>query len=289
MSDDTQEDAGDNNKEEVSIISGTSSSNDDEYPKVSFMIRLPSVKIITVTFSLSQKIDEIKSEIQSQFGLDPSQYILNAGYKVVANDRCSLLDYNIQPNQTLDIVPRANYCLLGGAEDDNSQDGIDERLKQTVSKLKKTHGLQLQGRSNEELAWLLREISVVDRLLVMKAFKVPYSQGGKRLTRDELINSFLRQKDAGFPLLRRSLMTKAERETERRASETSDERQARQENNAKQMGRTRASETSDERQARQAKVAKRNAQTRASETPPQVAKSLSNLQHRYFIPPKLVT
>ena len=75
MSDDTQEDAGDHSKEEVSIISGTSSSNDDEYPKVSFMIRLPSVKIITVTFSLSQKIDEIKSEIQSQFGLDPSQYI----------------------------------------------------------------------------------------------------------------------------------------------------------------------------------------------------------------------
>ena len=163
-------------------------------------------------------------------------------------------------------VPRANYCLLGGAEDDNSQDEIDERLKQTVSKLNKTHGLQLQGRSNEELACLLREISLDDRLLVMKAFKVPYSQGGKRLTRDELINSFLRQKDAGFPLLRRSLMTKAERETERRANETSNERQARQENNAKQMGRTRASETSDERQARQENDVKRKTERRANET-----------------------
>ena len=69
LSDDTQEDAGDNNKEEVSIISGTSSSNDDEYPKVSFMIRLPSVKIITVTFStLSDRLMTIKREIQSQFG-----------------------------------------------------------------------------------------------------------------------------------------------------------------------------------------------------------------------------
>jgi len=143
---------------------------------------------------------------------------------------------------------------------------IDERLKQTVSKLNKTHGLQLHGRSNEELACLLREISLDDRLLVMKAFKVPYSQGGKRLTRDELINSFLRQNDAGFPLLRRSLMTKAERDTERRANETSDERQARQKEVAKRNARTRANETSDERQARQKKVATQMARTRASET-----------------------
>ena len=175
----------------------------------------------------------------------------------MANDNCSLIDYNIQTNQILDVVPRANHCLLGGAEDDNSQDEIDERLKQTVSKLNKTHGLQLQGRSNEELACLLREISVDDRLLVMKAFKVPLMerrcQGYRRLTRDELINNFLRQKDVGFPLLRRSLMTKAERDTERRANETSNERQARQEKVVTQMAQTRASETFDERQARQEK------------------------------------
>ena len=182
MRDDTQEDAGDHCKEEVSIIPTTSSSrSDDDYPKISFMIRLLSVKIITVTFQLSQTIDEVKREIQSQFGIYPSQYILKAGYKVLANDNCSLIDYNIQTNQILDVVP----CLLGGAEDDNSQDEIDERLKQTVSKLNKTHRLQLQGRSNEELACLLREISLDDRLLVMKAFKVPYSQGGKSFTRDE--------------------------------------------------------------------------------------------------------
>jgi len=181
LSDDTQEDAGDHYKEEVSIISTTSSSrSDDDYPKISFMIRLLSVKIITVTFQLSQTIDEVKREIQSQFGIYPSQYILKAGYKVLANDNCSLIDYNIQTNQILDVVPRANHRLLGGAEDYNSQDEIDERLKQTVSKLNKTHGLQLHGRSNEELACLLREISLDDRLLVMKASKVPYSQGGKR-------------------------------------------------------------------------------------------------------------
>ena len=68
MSDDTQEDAGDHCKEEVSIISTPSlSRSDDGYPKVSFMIRLLSVKIIDVTFSLSQTIDEVKNEIQAQF------------------------------------------------------------------------------------------------------------------------------------------------------------------------------------------------------------------------------
>ena len=94
------------------------------------------------------------------------------------------------------------------------------------------------------MACLLREISVDDRLLVMKAFKVPLMerrcQGYRRLTRDELINNFLRQKDVGFPLLRRSLMTKAERETERRAKETSDERKARQEKDVKQHTQARA-------------------------------------------------
>ena len=48
-------------------------------------------------------------------------------------------------------------------------------------------------------------------------------------------------------------MTKAERETKRRAKETSNERQARQEKVVTQMAQTRASETFDERQARQEK------------------------------------
>ena len=96
MSDDTQEDAGDHCKEEVSIISTTSSSrSDDDYPKISFMIRLLSVKIITVIFQLSQTIDEVKREIQSQFGIYPSQYILKAGYKVLLGQR-QLLTYRLQ-------------------------------------------------------------------------------------------------------------------------------------------------------------------------------------------------
>ena len=104
------------------------------------MIRLFSVKVINVTFSLSRTIDDVRTEIQAQFGLVPSQYILKAGCKTLSNSNCSLLDYNITSNQTLDIVLRANQChitsnqtldivlranqcLRGGtgAEDNNSQ------------------------------------------------------------------------------------------------------------------------------------------------------------------------
>ena len=249
LSDDTQEDAGDHCKEEVSIISTTSSSrSDDDYPKIFIRSPSPPYKILKVAYHLSKKISDVKREVQAQLDLHPTAYTLQISrpWPKLLKDSCSLLDYNIHKETTLDIKllrpePSVDqHRLLGGAEDDNSQDEIDERLKQTVSKLNKTHGLQLHGRSNEELACLLREISLDDRLLVMKAFKVPYSQGGKRLTRDELINSFLRQKDVGFPLLRRSLMTKAERETERRAKETSDERKIRQEKVAAQMAQARA-------------------------------------------------
>ena len=75
----TQEYIDNCNNEEVSVISSTSLSRVEEYPRVSFMIRLLSVKIIDVTFSLSQTIDDVRIEIQSQFGLVPSQYILKAG------------------------------------------------------------------------------------------------------------------------------------------------------------------------------------------------------------------
>ena len=281
MRDDTQEDAGDHCKEEVSIISTTSSSrSDDDYPKIFIRSPSPPYKILKVAYHLSKKISDVKREVQAQLDLHPTAYTLQISrpWPKLLKDSCSLLDYNIHKETTLDIKllrpePSVDqHGLLGGAEDDNSQDEIDERLKQTVSKLKKTHGLQLQGRSNEELACLLREISVDDRLLVMKAFKVPLlerqCQGGyRRLTRDALIDSFLRQKDVGFPLLRRSLMTKAERDTERRANETSDERHARQKKDVKQHTQARASETSDERQARQETVAAQMARTRATETP----------------------
>ena len=58
----------------------SSFSNDDEsLPTIEFMIRLTSVKIITVKYPLSKTMDEVKNEIEVQFGLSPSHYILKAG------------------------------------------------------------------------------------------------------------------------------------------------------------------------------------------------------------------
>ena len=232
---------------EVSSDSNVSSSGDDGHNRqesnisssvhqVSFMIRLPSVKIITVRFNLFETtIGGVKSEIQNQFGLCPSQYILKLGYKKLANDNCSLADYNIQERNTLDVVLRAISSLPAGgtdANDDerdplydwstNSPDEIDERLKKKISELDDKHGLHLQERSNEELKYVLRDKPEADRKHVMRDFKVQSSitqnKTQRRFTCDELITNFLDQKREDFPRLRRSLMTRAEREADTRAN-----------------------------------------------------------------------
>jgi len=122
--------------EETSDTSSTSSSSVEEYPKVSFMIRLLSVKIIDVTFSLSRTIDDVRNEIRAQFGLVPSQYILKAGCKTLSNSNCSLLDYNITSNQTLDIELRANQCLRGGTDTNNDDPLYEKEVPELVNILK---------------------------------------------------------------------------------------------------------------------------------------------------------
>jgi len=260
-------------EEEVSDTSSTSSSSVEEYPRVSFMIRLFSVKIINVTFSLYRTIDDVRTEIQAQFGLVPSQYILKAGCKTLSNSNCSLLDYNIQSNQTLDIVLRANQCLrggVGGAEDNNSHDDIiDERLKKKISELDSDHGLQLQRASDEELRVLLRDMSTADRKIVMKAFNIQLNerrddQSYRQLKRDELTNSFILQRETGFPLLRRSLMTRAEKEADRRAKRSSEKKQEENAKTATYNAQSRANETPEETRARQEDDAQRHAQVRTN-------------------------
>ena len=219
----------------------------------------PSYKIIRVAGQLSRKISEVKSDIYAQLGLHPTEYILKISRQLwpspnLAKDNCSLADYNIQKNATLDIKllhptaePRVDHHgLLGGTADHNSHDAIDERLKNKISELDSDHGLQLQRASDEELRVLLRDMSTADRKLVMQDFKVPSSitQNKKQrwLTRDELIDSFQRQRSAGFPLLRRSLRTPAEKKADTRAKRSETKKQADNAKDAKQHARARAEE-----------------------------------------------
>jgi len=116
----------------------------------------------------------------------------------------------------------------------NSHDEIDERLKKKISELDDKHGLHLIERSNGELECVLRNKSEANRKLVMQAFRVPSSitqnKERRKFKRDELIDKFLIQRDTGFPLLRRSLMTPAEKKA--------DTKQA----NAQHMAQVRAEE-----------------------------------------------
>jgi len=65
----------------------------------------PSDEILRVAFQPSKKISELKSEIQAQLGLHPTDYILQISEKwtMITRDGCSFADYNIHKHATLDI------------------------------------------------------------------------------------------------------------------------------------------------------------------------------------------
>jgi len=82
----------------------------------------------------------VKNEIQTLLGLYPTEYILQVSEKStkLTFDDCSLADYNIHKDTTLDIkllhlTAEQRAGLNGGAEDNNSHNDIDERLKKVVS------------------------------------------------------------------------------------------------------------------------------------------------------------
>ena len=223
------------------------------------MIRLLSIKIIDVTFSLSQTIDDVRTEIQSQFGLVPSQYILKAGYKALANNRCSLLDFNIQSNQTLDIVPRANCRLPGGANNDNDiievEDDLGSLDMSVVVEEANDHEIpELPDDPSRDplLEW---RVSELQGLLKRRDF--PCSEDSKtkliKRIREGQANGW--QKKQQKTSTERVTKSRAKRSTKKkeedndkaatrnaqvRANETEEETWARQENNTKQMARARA-------------------------------------------------
>jgi len=165
--------------------------------------------MISLTFHLSQTIGEVKSKIQLQFGLHPSQYILKAGWKVVYKDKCSLADYNIQENQTLDIVPRVNHGpLLGGSGNDNivrTCKELERMTRDDIRTLLNSKGLSIRG------------------------------------IKSELISRYLNAQAAGFPPKKRP-MTSAERKAASRGKQSAKKKQEVNEEKAKRNAQVRAEE-----------------------------------------------
>jgi len=252
-------------EEEVSDTSSTSSSSVEEYPKVSFMIRLLSVKIIDVTFSLSQTIDDVRTEIQSQFGLVPSQYILKAGYKALANNRCSLLDCNIQSNQTLDIVPRVNCRLPGGANNDNIIIGVEDDLGSS-DMLSVEEEVGVEPASTAEGVYTREELEGMKRPAFRNQCKSKgVSTDGKKI---EVIDRYLAAQAAGFPPKKPKKKPKTDRErrSESRGKRSKKKKQDDNAKVAKRHAQVRANETEEETLTRREKVSKHNAKVRANET-----------------------
>jgi len=102
---------------------------------------------------------------------------------------------------------------------------------------------------------------------LLKDFKVPYNHKRKRLKACEMIEEFKKQRENGYPQLKRSLMTPAQRKAADRKEETPEERRARQEADALQHSERRANETPEETRARQEADALQHTERRANETP----------------------
>jgi len=237
---------------------------DHESASSGLFVICPSSKPITLAWYPTKTIGQVKSELQARLGLLPSQYLLHIkGSKMLSEDSCSLSDYGIHKNANLEVL----LPLRGGpSKVEELVVDIDERLKNKISELDSEHGLQLHKRSDEEMAVRLRDMS--NRKIVMKAFNIQLNERRddqiyRQLKRDELINSFILQRDAGFPLLKWSLMSPAERKADKRANETPGKARARLDANAKSMAQVRANETPEETRARLDKVANRSAQTRS--------------------------
>jgi len=179
---------------------------------IRFFVRSSSAKkMISLTFHLSQTIGEVKSDIQLQFGLHPSQYILKAGWKVMSKDKCSLADYNIQDNQTLDIVPRVNHPLLGGGGGGGTDNIVVTRQElecmkwDDIQTLLNSKGLSIRGRKSE------------------------------------LIDRYVNAQAAGFPPKKKP-MTSTERSATSRAKQSVKNKQKVQEKKAKRNAQVRAEE-----------------------------------------------
>ena len=124
----------------------------------------------------------------------------------------------------------------------------------------------LHGKSSQEIGDLMQSLSNGELVALLKDFKVPYNHNRKRLKACEMIEEFKKHRQDGYPRLKRSLMTPAQRIAADREKETLEETRARQEADALRHGERRANETSEETRARQEADALRHGERRANET-----------------------
>jgi len=125
----------------------------------------------------------------------------------------------------------------------------DKESNERVLELEAKH--HLHGKSDQEVGDLMRSMSNGELVALLKDFKVPYNHNRKRLKACEMIEEFKKHRQDGYPRLKRSLMTPAQRIAADRENETLEETRARQEADALRHGERRANETLEETRARQ--------------------------------------
>ena len=125
----------------------------------------------------------------------------------------------------------------------------------------------MQSMSNGELVALLKD------------FKVPYYHKRRKLKACEMIEEFKKHRENGYPRLKRSLMTDAQRMAAARKKETPEQRRARLD----AIATRRSNETLEQRRARLDANATGNAVRRSNETPEQRRARLDANATRYTI------
>ena len=147
-------------------------------------------------------------------------------------DKCSLADYNIQENQTLDIVPRVNHGpLLGGSGSDNivmTCKELERMKRDDIQTLLNSKGLSIRG------------------------------------IKSELISRYLNAQAAGFPPKKRP-MTSTERKASSRGKQSAKKKQEVNEENAKRNAQVRAKQSVETKKKVNEERAKRDALVRAEE------------------------
>ena len=91
---------------------------------------------------------------------------------------------------------------------------------------------RLHGKSSQEIGDLMQSMPDGELVALLKDFKVPYHHKRKRLKACEMIEEFKKHREDGYPRLKRSLMTDAQRTAAARKKETRDQKSNRQQKDA---------------------------------------------------------